>query len=523
MAASNLAINLVVLGISGALSIPAFADFGKTPEDNVVTVNIGVGATNSSASFPDNSIKTPGGVVPTVELWDVVGNKMGTASSKDPVVEGGSLSLTMSGKDGGKTSTTPMYIRLTAQGTGELCISWLTTTSASSNNADSRYWIGQTAAFCGIPWYPSTTSFPTLQDVYQPPCFWMSNDGRFVQGFSARLPDFHYPQAEAANSTSQQWINNPETLCRAPGRQQFYSNVGVCIPMYPSGLSVVNEKTPEGFDVDFDAVMSSHTISCSAAGVPYDCKVDLSPGLPDNEKPCLGTNVPIVNNPTNTLAASITSELKSEIVLKVPIPAATQFPGAAKVGEDGRPKGGLASEIPRVPEKAKARRSAARSSMQQRRRSLDTDVELPRVTASVTTTNANPPVITEAPPPPASKIHPVEDIPVKKHAPVLNRREETRIEKPHEWCQENQLVVSEHAGHSATEVCESESSWGPDFVSVVEGIYCDMCHRRAYPLCGEKESRSCFDMDQKQIRASGNERRDGNIPQKSYEEVRHWK
>ncbi|CAG8977248.1 hypothetical protein HYALB_00009344 [Hymenoscyphus albidus] len=122
MAAINLAINLVVLGLSGVLSIPAFASFGKTPEANVVTVNIGVGATNTSVSFPDKSIKTPGGVVPIVELWDVLGNQMGTASSKDPVVEGGSLSLTMSGKNGGKTSTTPMYIRLIAQDAGEVCI-----------------------------------------------------------------------------------------------------------------------------------------------------------------------------------------------------------------------------------------------------------------------------------------------------------------------------------------------------------------------------------------------------------------
>lgn len=37
-------------------------------------------------------------------------------------------------------------------------------------------------------------------------------------------------------------------------------------------------------------------------------------------------------------------------------------------------------------------------------------------------------------------------------------------------------MISEHSAHSAREVCGS-SSWGPDFVSVAEGVYCDMCKR----------------------------------------------
>lgn len=84
-------------------------------------------------------------------------------------------------------------------------------------------------------------------------------------------------------------------------------------------------------------------------------------------------------------------------------------------------------------------------------------------------------------------------------------------------------MLSGYTGHSAIEVCESKSSWGPDFVSVTEGIFCDMCERRSYPLCSEKETGACFDMATKQLKSTGNGRRDGIIPEKRYNEVRHWK
>lgn len=59
--------------------------------------------------------------------------------------------------------------------------------------------------------------------------------------------------------------------------------------------------------------------------------------------------------------------------------------------------------------------------------------------------------------------------------PIINRRVERREQEPHAWCEEGQLVISEQAGHSAVQVCESSSSWGPDFISLAEGICCDMC------------------------------------------------
>ena len=102
---------------------------------------------------------------------------------------------------------------------------------------------------------------------------------------------------------------------------------------------------------------------------------------------------------------------------------------------------------------------------------------------------------------------------------------EKRAEEPHNWCQENQVVVSEHNSNSAVQVCESESSWGPDFVSIAEGVYCDMCRCQYYPLWdGKKMCTTCFDLGKGQLSGPARWwRRDDRVgPVKRYDNVRYW-
>ena len=42
------------------------------------------------------------------------------------------------------------------------------------------------------------------------------------------------------------------------------------------------------------------------------------------------------------------------------------------------------------------------------------------------------------------------------------------------------------AEHSGRELCESETSRGPDFVSKHERIFCDMDTKTAFPLCDDE-------------------------------------
>lgn len=464
------ALNIVVLGITGILSLPAITSFFAAPVPDQILINIGVGATNSLS--PNGN---PGGNCPSVALYDVNGNQLGFADCSDSsITDGGSQQLSISGAEGSSASETPEYIQLYATGDNAVCIAWFTTTSSASDGGDFRSWNGATAQFCGLPWYPSTAQFPGVATPYQPPCFWMSSDGRFVDGFSARLTDFFFPGSSGsqANETAVQWANNPNTLCHAPARQQFYNSTGTCIPFYPSGLDVVNQKDSNGFDVDFIAIESSFTMTCSDAGIPFN-NVDLAQET--------------VIQPDTSVQPDIT------------IPAGVTLQSSLNLGPLRR---------------------------------------------SVPTTSApnTPQTIT------ASPLLPVP--PKREHRePILNRRVEKRAEQPHAWCEENQLVISSYSGHSAIEVCESASSWGPDFVSLAEDIFCDMCTRQAYHLCGGNGDSAtmtassgqavvtgtwsnvsqalntigtCFDLGEKQLMASARLRRDRSVPVKSYSGVRHW-
>lgn len=56
------------------------------------------------------------------------------------------------------------------------------------------------------------------------------------------------------------------------------------------------------------------------------------------------------------------------------------------------------------------------------------------------------------------------------------------------------LIKSSAASHSATELCASETSAGPSFVSLHEGVFCDMDSKQTMPLCGGEHT-DCFDVE----------------------------
>jgi hypothetical protein len=501
---------------------------------------------------------------------------------------GGSLSVSIGGKQGTLASETPEYIRLEASeiggatgenAGGEICIAWLTTTSSISDGGDFRSWNAGTAKFCGVPWYYSTAQLPGVATPYQPPCFWMSADGRFVQGFSAKLFDFFFPNSvNLANASAAQWTQFPDTLCKAPARQQFYNKVGACMPFYPSGLSVIGKKNPDtGFDLDFKAIESSYTLSCTAdaegrplsADVPFNC-VSLDPSAPQ------ACSIPIVTDPNFTLPASITSKLQSALTFNLNGGQVTPAPPAPTIGAGNF--GGVLSEIPvdgignfgGILGEIPASDAIARRSVELATASAVVSILRRRAGGGAAAAAAlnEPPAITAAPshPPQTKKQKKASESaskppPEKRIEPVINRRIERRAEEPHHWCKENHLVISEFAEHSAIEVCESESSWGPDFVSITEGIFCDMCERESYPLCDEgsggssiqmepgstysidpsalyakatatgmsnshnKASGICFDLNTKQLRApaAARYRRDMRVPVKRYDNLQHWK
>ncbi|RMZ84980.1 hypothetical protein DV738_g188, partial [Chaetothyriales sp. CBS 135597] len=67
----------------------------------------------------------------------------------------------------------------------------------------------------------------------------------------------------------------------------------------------------------------------------------------------------------------------------------------------------------------------------------------------------------------------------------------------------DRLVISNIAQHSAIELCNSISSLGPDFVSIPEGMFCDMSEKRLWPVCADSSSPYCFDIASQTVRGSG--------------------
>ena len=88
-----------------------------------------------------------------------------------------------------------------------------------------------------------------------------------------------------------------------------------------------------------------------------------------------------------------------------------------------------------------------------------------------------------------------------------------------------QLVVSDISAHSATTLCNHDMSRGPDFVSTIENLFCDMETKTLYPLCTGSQSSNCFtiDKDQKKIRKRGGDGSGANDAlHRSYRAVNHW-
>lgn len=60
---------------------------------------------------------------------------------------------------------------------------------------------------------------------------------------------------------------------------------------------------------------------------------------------------------------------------------------------------------------------------------------------------------------------------------------------------DSRLVKSMIASHSAVDVCESDTSVVPDFVSIADGMYCDMGKKELLPLCAPVLIGKCFSLD----------------------------
>ena len=87
------------------------------------------------------------------------------------------------------------------------------------------------------------------------------------------------------------------------------------------------------------------------------------------------------------------------------------------------------------------------------------------------------------------------------------RRRATEDEKLHyikkrQAIHADRLIVSKFPQHSAVELCGSAYSLGPDMVSSIEGMFCDMSEKQLWPLCSGGTTTYCFDMQSQTVLGS---------------------
>jgi hypothetical protein len=354
------------------------------------------------------------------------------------------------------------------------------------------------------------------------------------------------------------------------------SEASDCIPFY----NFVGTKDPQtGFDTDFDKIKNGHTLKCKPQGsmyiptnlpaptgaagpAPKPSPIELPPPSPPStvqgagnfggvvgSVPAVGVGnfggevgsiptedvgKPIGEQPSEVPAVESQPEVETTTPTLLPtIQGAGNFGG--EVGsiptEDiGKPIGEQPSEVPAVesepavdntipsPEEVVAQPAAAPSIINTGSQGAvivgfnpgGPDGTFQTVPPTVDTTeNAKSKLRRRA---------------TQEHTSTLQRR--AALEKKRDFCVDR-LAISHISEHSATEVCEHENSWGPDFVSVIEGLYCDMCERILWDLCKGPESMYCFDLVARELRLPDGEGLGNGIEglgglQKRYKHVDEW-
>lgn len=88
----------------------------------------------------------------------------------------------------------------------------------------------------------------------------------------------------------------------------------------------------------------------------------------------------------------------------------------------------------------------------------------------------------------------------------------------------NNLVVSNYTSQPAAELCNSDTSYGPDFIGS-DGQFCDMGTKTLTPLCSSEDVEGCVEVDEaegKLVKRMRVARRATNVVHKTYTKVHNW-
>ncbi|KAF1938322.1 hypothetical protein EJ02DRAFT_410602 [Clathrospora elynae] len=472
----DIAINAVVLG---ATLLPASQN---------AKVRLGCG----SKARGETIGSLTGGGRPDIVLYDTHGEEFARSVGGEPFDPATNPTIDMGSNplNSGSSTKTPEYIKLVARGEDAVCVGYVSATSAGD---DKRTWHAGYAKECARHlnsnfWYPSPEVIPGTD--FRPGCIWLSSGVRFLQAISVKLTDFAFPTGADAEKARTQFEQTPNTLCQAPGRMTFWETEfsDDCIPYYDFD---VEKDNITGFDTDYQKVVSGHTLPCNPRGTAFN--QTLEPG----------------KGPETFSPEQI--QQKEEEKRKQEEEQQTK-------NENGENDNALLSGSDSFGGEA-----GTTTQEETNEQGLDPDGPLAGaggfggVCGLVPETGEF-----------AHKAKPCPGAPPVTSRPSQVRRRESAQTK--DQCVDR-LVISHLKDHSAREVCGMTSSWGPDFVSVTEGLHCDMCTREISRLCGQNSQDqgcdACFDLEKRFLRGSsagnGDECETLYQEAKLYNHVSEWK
>ena len=84
--------------------------------------------------------------------------------------------------------------------------------------------------------------------------------------------------------------------------------------------------------------------------------------------------------------------------------------------------------------------------------------------------------------------------------------------------------MSNFTSQPAEELCNSATSWGPDFIGS-DGQFCDMGSKTLIPLCSSEDVDGCVEVDENEgtlVKRMSVARRSANVVHKSYKKISKW-
>lgn len=86
------------------------------------------------------------------------------------------------------------------------------------------------------------------------------------------------------------------------------------------------------------------------------------------------------------------------------------------------------------------------------------------------------------------------------------------------------LIISALEQHKAATLCNSDTSWGPDFIGT-DGAFCDMGTHTLYPLCSTENIDGCVNVDDEAnavVKRSVGPKRAVDHVHKQYAKIKYW-